>query len=275
MSDETTTKAVKIFYCYARKDKGLRDELERHLAGLKRSEQVIFWYDREILPGTEWKGEIHRHLDTSDIILLLISPNFIQSDYCYSIEMRRALERHKAGAMSVIPIILRPCSWNEMPIHALQALPQDGKPITTWRNRDEAFQNVVAGIREVVKRCFVQRLESVNADFQNHQKLQVSVEVNRVVVATYPLEKENMLVGRATTADIIVPHPAISRSIARIFWEGGMWKIMDTGAMHGLYFHGKRLNRQEILILVPGDVIELATEEAILRVQEEPHVTKN
>ncbi len=277
MSDETTTKAIKIFYCYARKDKGLRDELERHLASLKRSEQVISWYDQEILPGMEWKREIHRHLDTSDIVLLLISPNFIQSDYCYSVEMRRALERHKAGATSVIPIILRPCSWKEIPIRALQALPEDGKPITKWRNRDEAFQNVVAGIQEVVKRCFAQRSESVNADysFQNHQKLQVSVEVNGVVIATYPLEKETMLVGRDRVADIYVPHAAISRFIARIFWERGMWKIMDAGAMNGLYYHGKRLNRQELLVLVPGDVIWLATEEAVLRVQEEPHITEN
>jgi hypothetical protein len=144
------TKAVKIFYCYARKDKSLRDELEKHLAALERSGRVITWHDRKILAGTEWKKEISNQLDTSDIILLLVSPSFIHSDYCYSIEMQRALERHRAGAVQVIPIILRPCDWKTMPIHALQALPEDGRPISHWRNRDDAFQNVVKGIRQVI-----------------------------------------------------------------------------------------------------------------------------
>jgi len=128
----------------------LRDELEKHLAALERSGQVITWHDRKILPGTEWKNEISNQLDTSDIILLLVSPNFIQSDYCYSIEMQRALERHRGGAVHVIPIILRPCDWKAMPIHALQALPESGRPISHWRNRDDAFQNVVKGIRQVI-----------------------------------------------------------------------------------------------------------------------------
>jgi hypothetical protein len=144
------TKTVKIFYCYARKDKVLRDELEKHLIALERSDQVITWHDRKILPGAEWKHEISNQLDTSDIILLLMSPNFIQSDYCYGIEMQRALERHRAGAVHVIPIILRPCDWKAMPLHALQALPEDGKPISKWRNRDDAFQDVVKGIRQVI-----------------------------------------------------------------------------------------------------------------------------
>jgi TIR domain len=146
----SNTKTVKILYCYARKDKLLRDELEKHLVALERSGQVIAWHDRKILPGTEWKNEIGNQLDTSDIILLLISPNFIQSDYCYSIEMQRALERHRTGVVHVIPIILRPCDWKAMPINALQALPENGKPIANWRNRDGAFQNVVQGIRQVI-----------------------------------------------------------------------------------------------------------------------------
>src|SRR5947207_2671872 len=133
--------AIKIFYCYARKDKRLRDELERHLGVLKRSEQVTTWYDREIQPGMDWKREIDKHLNTSDIVLLLVSPDFVRSDYCYGIEMRQALERYQAGRVSVIPIILRPVDWRGTPIGTLQVLPAEGKPITTWRHRDEAFQD--------------------------------------------------------------------------------------------------------------------------------------
>jgi PleD family two-component response regulator len=75
----------------------------------------------------------------------------MRSNYCYGVEMRRALERHKAGDAWVIPIILRPVDWKETPIGDLQVLPVNGKPVTTWRNRDEAFQNVASGITEVAK----------------------------------------------------------------------------------------------------------------------------
>src|SRR5260221_2693279 len=102
-----STKAFKIFYCYARKDKELRDELEKHLEPLRRSGQIITWYDRDIQPGMKWKSTIDANLNDSDIILLLISPNFMRSDYCYSVEMHQALEKQKTGELIVIPLILR------------------------------------------------------------------------------------------------------------------------------------------------------------------------
>src|SRR5205085_9016272 len=113
--EEELTRTIKIFYCYARKDRTLRDALERHLGKLRRSGQIISWYDREIPPGVEWKREIDANLNSSDIVLLLISPNFMHSDYCYDVEMRRALERHKSGETHVIPIILRPVEWKNTP----------------------------------------------------------------------------------------------------------------------------------------------------------------
>lgn len=121
---------IKIFFCYARKDKELRDELEKHLEPLRRTGKITTWHDRAIQPGKEWKKEIDIHLNSSNIVLLLVSPNFMHSDYCYGIEMRRALERHEAGEARVIPIILRPVDWKETPIGELQALPRDGKPLT-------------------------------------------------------------------------------------------------------------------------------------------------
>lgn len=149
MSVEQTR--AKIFFCYSHRDKGLRNELEGHLEPLRRSGQITTWYDREIQPGTEWKPEIDKHLNTSDIVLFLVSSNFMRSDYCYGIEMRRALERYETGETLVIPIILRHVEWKETPIGKFQVLPTDGKPITSWRNRDEAFQDVVRGIRKVVE----------------------------------------------------------------------------------------------------------------------------
>ena len=99
---------IKIFYCYAHEDKDLRDRIDKHLGVLKRLEQVTGWYDREIQAGTEWEREIEAHLITANIILLLVSSDFVNSDYCYGVEMQKALEMHEKGKAHVLPILLRP-----------------------------------------------------------------------------------------------------------------------------------------------------------------------
>src|SRR6266849_6391413 len=142
---------IKIFYCYAHEDDDFREQLVRHLSPLQRLRQITGWFDRNIQAGTDWEQEVGTHLDSSSIILLLISADFIASDYCYTIEMKLALEKHKAGTACVIPIILRPVAWEETPIGGLPALPTGKKPITKWANRDEAWLNVVQGISEVVR----------------------------------------------------------------------------------------------------------------------------
>lgn len=109
------------------------------------------WFDREIEPGSDWAHEIDLHLDTADIVLLFVSADFISSDYCWGVEMRRALERYQANEARVIPIIVRPVAWEETPIGELQALPTNGRPVTKWRSRDEAFLDVSKGIRRVVE----------------------------------------------------------------------------------------------------------------------------
>ena len=144
-------KAVKLFYCYAREDKALRDQLDKHLSSLKRKGQIITWYDREISPGVEWEREIDTHLKTSHIILLLVSPNFMASDYCYSTEMKQALKRHKSGTVRVIPIILQPVDWKDAPFSKLQALPADALPITRWPDQDVAFLDIVNSIHKAVR----------------------------------------------------------------------------------------------------------------------------
>src|SRR5689334_13289437 len=101
-------KAIKIFYSYAHEDKARRDELEKHLAALTRSGKILTWYDRDIQAGLQWEQEIDTHLNSADLVLLLISHHFMASDYCYGIEMKRALERHASGEARVIPIILSP-----------------------------------------------------------------------------------------------------------------------------------------------------------------------
>ena len=129
----------------------MRDKLEKHLSALRRENVISGWHDRKIMPGAEWKDQIDEHIETSHIILLLISAEFINSDYCYDVELKRAIARHDAGEARVIPIILRPCDWLKTPFGKLQALPRDGKPVSDFPTQDHAFNEVARGIRRVVE----------------------------------------------------------------------------------------------------------------------------
>jgi tetratricopeptide (TPR) repeat protein len=150
---------VNIFYCYARKDQELRDELEKHLGMMQRQDHITSWHDRDISAGKQWENEIDLHLNTANIILLLISPDFMHSDYSYGVEMRRALQRHDSGDARVIPILLRPVDWENAPFSRLQILPINGTPVTTWESLDEAFMNVAKEIRKAVKELLIDQLK--------------------------------------------------------------------------------------------------------------------
>lgn len=152
---------MKIFFAYAREDEDLRDELEKHLSMLKREGVITSWHDRKIGAGKEWEGEIDTHLNTARVILLLISSDFIDSDYCWDVEVQRAMERHEAGEARVIPVILRPVDWMSAPFGKLQALPTDAKPVTSWANQDEAFLDVARGIRAAVMELRAEDNDSV------------------------------------------------------------------------------------------------------------------
>lgn len=141
---------VEIFYSYAHKDEDFRKELEKHLSLMRRSGEIAGWHDRDISAGTDWKDSIDKHLESAQIILLLVSADFLASDYCYEIEMTRAMERHVEGKARVIPVILRNCDWSSAPFGSLQALPKDAKPIKSWADPDEAYKDVAAGIRKAV-----------------------------------------------------------------------------------------------------------------------------
>lgn len=144
--------AVKVLLCYAHEDERLSNKLVTHLVPLRHEELIDLWQYRDISAGVDWEWEIDKRLNTAQIILLLISPDFLASDYCYSIEMKRALERHERGEALVIPIILRPTAWQKMPfLSTLQALPKDGKPISTWRSRDSACVDVVNGLHKAME----------------------------------------------------------------------------------------------------------------------------
>jgi internalin A len=141
--------AARLFYSYAHKDESLRNELETHLKLLHRQGLIESWNDRDIEAGDEWKRKIDDNLERADIILLLVSHNFFASDYCYEIEMKRALERHEKREAMVIPVIVRDVNWRNAPFAKLQALPADGLAVNKWPDKDSAWRNVSEGIEKV------------------------------------------------------------------------------------------------------------------------------
>lgn len=141
-----------VFFSYSHADEALRDQLEKQLALLKRQGIIETWHDRRIGAGSEFAREIDEHVNTDDIILLLVSSDFLDSDYCYEREMARTLERHDSGDAVVIPVILRPCEWQEAPFGKLNATPPDGRPITKFADRDDAMLEVAKSVRAAAEK---------------------------------------------------------------------------------------------------------------------------
>lgn len=142
---------LRVFCSYASRDEAFREELEIRIAMLKRQGLITFWHFRQLEPGVEWDAEIRRQIDASQIILLLVSPDFLSSQYVWEREVMRAMTRHNDRTARVIPIILRPCDWRHEPLEKLQALPAGAKPIRQWADSDEAWQSVVDGLRRVIE----------------------------------------------------------------------------------------------------------------------------
>ena len=142
---------VEVFISYAHKDEPLVGHLILHLSLLSKQGLIRDWHHREITDGAEWKGQIDPHVETAEVILLLVSADFLASEYCWDVEVRRAVERHDRGEARVFLVILRPCDWQPTPFGHLIALPRDGKPVTTWLSQDEAFAFLASEIRDILR----------------------------------------------------------------------------------------------------------------------------
>lgn len=155
-----------IFISYSRRDKKLLDEFRKHLTILERKGIVKIWYDGLIEAGENWENEVKNALSSADIILLLISSDFIASDYCYSIEMSKALELQKKGESKTIPIILRDCLWRDSPFAELQVLPNDGTPVTdiSWKSLDKPFFHIIEVIKEIVRKIIDDKKSKIKED---------------------------------------------------------------------------------------------------------------
>ncbi|VVD62895.1 hypothetical protein PPN31114_00195 [Pandoraea pneumonica] len=167
-----------LFFSYCHADEDLRDQLEVHLSMLKRNGLIETWHDRRIVAGDNIDNSISEQLEGADVILLLVSADFINSAYCYSKEMSRALERSRNGEARTIAVILRQCDWQTAPFADMLALPKDARPVTSWPNRDEAFTDIAKAIRK--------SLESTGLKRSMHSKPSAANEVRIRPAETTP-----------------------------------------------------------------------------------------
>jgi len=151
---------IEIFFSYAHEDEALMDDVRRQLIVYERNGLILKWHDRQIVSGADWRGQLDERLEAAQIILLFISPHFIESQYRYEIEGESALRRRESKEAEVIPIILRPCAWQETPFGGLQALPRGAVSVSRWADRDEACLNVATGVMAAVDRVIEERNRS-------------------------------------------------------------------------------------------------------------------
>jgi CheY-like chemotaxis protein len=149
--EATQGRALKVFVSYSHRDEVWQKRLDKHLSTLKHMGIIHSWHDRQIVAGDDFGAAIDKYLNMADLILLLISPDFLGSDYCYRKEMSRALERHRRHEARVIPVIVRPVDWEKAPFSHLQAVPKDGKAVTLWANRDQALMDAAKSIRKAAE----------------------------------------------------------------------------------------------------------------------------
>ena len=167
---------IKLFYSYSHKDETLRDQLETHLKLLQRQKVIDTWHDRQIGAGEEWQQAIDKNMEAADIILLLISADFLASDYCFDVEIQRAMQKHHEKSAVVIPVSLRPCDTENIEFMKCQGLPKNFKAVTTWNNQDEAFKDIAKGIRLAAECIHQQKGSTVD----NHPKPEV---INSAAIA--------------------------------------------------------------------------------------------
>ncbi len=197
------SKPLSVFFFYADEDEGLRDELGKHLSILKHRGRIRTGHDRSITAGSEWAGEIDENLTAAEIILLLVSPDFVPSDYCWDVEMDQVLMCHETGQARVLPIILRPVDWREALFGKLQALPKGGQPVTSGRIRTKRPQDVAKGLRAVIEEIS-SRDKSESA---RDKRLEAVGEVNEGEAAT-----GNWRIATIPEKNLVQPPPSATAS---------------------------------------------------------------
>jgi hypothetical protein len=256
-------KAIRIFCCYAHEDEQLLDKLKTHLKPQQRQGLIHIWHDRDILAGGEWEQEIEEQLNIAQVILLLVSPDFIASDYCYTKEMLRVLERHRRGEARAVPIILKPVDWRITPLGKLQALPKDGKPITTWANRDNAYLDAAIGIRNIVISFLTppQQSKQQVQTLANPQRVEKEIELisTRCTQGKLIITNRKIIIQLAAFGNVLKSQILQRTALTSIDSKLVVPSVLGMGGGVNLTFHGKGRELLKADLVAPKAAKEILT----------------
>jgi len=240
---------TRAFVSYCHSDEQYRAELNKHLSLLRRQGLVDIWADHRIPPGGEIEAHISAELDAADLIILLVSSDFMNSDYCYGIEMQRAMERHQAGSAIVVPIIVRPCDWTSSQFGVLKALPKDGKPLIKWPTLDDAFLDVVQSLRQLITELIKGKTRTASTSHVHQSSdLVDTVAPARPRSGTLSLPKEFRDIDRDNFLTEAFSYVAsfFENSLQELAsrnpgYEGRFRRTSDAGFTGTIYLNGKRV----------------------------------
>ena len=230
---------LKIFIVYAREDADALKGLRAHFKPIPPSDLKV-WYDGEILPGQHWDNEIKTQVQSADIILLLISKDFFDSEYIQTTELKSAIERHKEGKAMVVPVIVRPCVWQDTYAGKFQVLPTNGDAIFSrhWHDPDEALVSVVEGVKKVANK--------LRAGVTNQERLEL-IEKQKVEIDNR-ISKSDKILGNAISEifDAKESKKHATKGIVRRFLNGSIYMITEIENQQG-----------DPLLLEPGHQVKI------------------
>lgn len=248
---------VHLFYSYASQDEPLRLELEQHLTLMRRQGLLSTYSYLSIMAGEHWYEKSEEALRKAELVLLLLSADFLASNDCFQWQMTRAMERQAAGLCQVIPIVLRPVDWEQAPFGSLAVLPADRQPVTLWPTRDQAWLEVTRGIRAAIDRLQVKRcLDHPPAKPAPAVMLQRTAD-QQEVRAVFATDVE---LGRDTGCDFAfrLASKRLSKRHARLLWLPGLGQFaaQDLHSANGTMLDGERLH--QLTPLSAGQQVVLA-----------------
>ena len=224
--------AAKLFYSYSHKDEELRKKFEAHMSSLKRTGYIQDWHDRKILPGQSWEEVITNKIEESDIIVFLVSSDFLSSDYCYNKEVLRAIERHNRKECIVVPVIIRECDWEGTPFESIQGLPTDMRPVVSrhWHNIDEAYANVARGLKKIIKQR-LSELETTDSRYGSNKVIREQGDMIELIV-------RNSMTGEEFDVDVL-----LDSTISDIVLQFKEDKLLNKGSDYRLL---RKENREQL-----------------------------
>ena len=176
---------LRVFYSYSHQDDAMRQRLNVFLRPLVQQKRIVEWHDRKIGPGADWASEISSALKSADIILFLVSPDFLASEYCFGVEVDEALARLKRKEVLVVPVLLKKCLWKDSRFSELQHIPRDGKDVASWNPPDDGFNTVAEEIRDLIGSWEVQRQAEAAVVTDERPALHASIDLVRTQMSAY------------------------------------------------------------------------------------------